>query len=58
MTATSAGSRSRSARPAARVEIMVRDSGPGVATTIATEVFEHGFTTKAPRTANGASGLP
>ncbi|AXB46501.1 sensor histidine kinase [Amycolatopsis albispora] len=30
-----------------RVEVVVRDSGPGVAPEIATEVFAHGFTTKA-----------
>ncbi|CAM3080003.1 sensor histidine kinase [Saccharomonospora xinjiangensis] len=29
------------------VEVMVRDSGPGVAPEIAAEVFAHGFTTKA-----------
>ncbi|EHR63776.1 sensor histidine kinase [Saccharomonospora cyanea] len=29
------------------VEVVVRDSGPGVAPEIATEVFAHGFTTKA-----------
>jgi signal transduction histidine kinase len=29
------------------VELRVRDSGPGVASTLADEVFRHGFTTKA-----------
>ena len=39
------------------VEILVRDSGPGVATTIASEVFEHGFTTKAARGGERGIGL-
>ena len=39
------------------VEIVVRDSGPGVATTIASEVFEHGFTTKAARGGERGIGL-
>lgn len=39
------------------VEVVVRDSGPGVATTIATEVFEHGFTTKAARDGERGIGL-
>jgi sensor histidine kinase regulating citrate/malate metabolism len=39
------------------VEIVVRDSGPGVAATIATEVFEHGFTTKAARDGERGIGL-
>lgn len=29
------------------MELVVSDSGPGVDSTIASEVFEHGFTTKA-----------
>ncbi len=39
------------------VEIVVRDSGPGVAATIASEVFEHGFTTKAARDGERGIGL-
>ena len=39
------------------VEIGVSDSGPGVATTIASEVFEHGFTTKAARDGERGIGL-
>ena len=39
------------------VEISVRDSGPGVSATIATEVFEHGFTTKAARGGERGIGL-
>ena len=39
------------------VEIVVRDSGPGVASTIASEVFEHGFTTKAARDGERGIGL-
>ncbi len=39
------------------VEIVVSDSGPGVATTIATEVFERGFTTKAARDGERGIGL-
>jgi two-component system CitB family sensor kinase len=39
------------------VEIVVRDSGPGVASTIAGEVFEHGFTTKAARDGDRGIGL-
>jgi two-component system CitB family sensor kinase len=39
------------------VEVVVRDSGPGVASTIATEVFEHGFTTKAARDGERGIGL-
>jgi signal transduction histidine kinase len=39
------------------VEIVVRDSGPGVSTTIASEVFEHGFTTKAARDGERGIGL-
>jgi two-component system CitB family sensor kinase len=39
------------------VELMVRDSGPGVDSTIATEVFEHGFTTKAARDGERGIGL-
>ena len=39
------------------VEVVVRDSGPGVATTIASEVFEHGFTTKAARDGERGIGL-
>ncbi|WP_320777423.1 ATP-binding protein [Streptomyces sp. CRN 30] len=37
------------------VEIVVRDSGPGVAPEVAREVFTHGFTTKA--AANGGRGI-
>ena len=39
------------------VEVVVSDSGPGVAATIATEVFEHGFTTKAARDGERGIGL-
>jgi two-component system, CitB family, sensor kinase len=39
------------------VEITVSDSGPGVDATIATEVFEHGFTTKAARDGERGIGL-
>jgi sensor histidine kinase regulating citrate/malate metabolism len=39
------------------VEVLVRDSGPGVASTIASEVFEHGFTTKAAREGERGIGL-
>ena len=34
-------------QPGSAVEIIVSDSGLGVDSTIATEVFEHGYTTKA-----------
>jgi sensor histidine kinase regulating citrate/malate metabolism len=40
---------------ASSVEIMVRDSGPGVAPELAQEVFAHGFTTKA--AAGGERGI-
>ncbi|WP_141858219.1 sensor histidine kinase [Kribbella jejuensis] len=40
---------------AASVEIVVRDSGPGVAPELAQEVFAHGFTTKA--AAEGERGI-
>lgn len=43
--------------PGTVVEIAVRDSGPGVDTTIATEVFEHGFTTKAAKDGERGIGL-
>jgi two-component system CitB family sensor kinase len=39
------------------VEIVVSDSGPGVDSGIATEVFEHGFTTKAARDGERGIGL-
>ena len=39
------------------VEVSVADSGPGVDATIATEVFEHGFTTKAARDGERGIGL-
>ncbi|MCW2811406.1 MAG: hypothetical protein JWP61_1864 [Friedmanniella sp.] len=39
------------------VELSVSDSGPGVDSTIATEVFEHGFTTKAARDGERGIGL-
>jgi sensor histidine kinase regulating citrate/malate metabolism len=39
------------------VELTVSDSGPGVDATIATEVFEHGFTTKAAQDGERGSGL-
>ena len=40
---------------ASSVEIVVRDSGPGVTPELAQEVFAHGFTTKA--TAEGERGI-
>ncbi|SEC99028.1 sensor histidine kinase [Streptomyces melanosporofaciens] len=39
------------------VEIVVRDSGPGVAPGLAQEVFAHGFTTKAAREGERGIGL-
>ncbi|MBO4206818.1 sensor histidine kinase [Micromonospora echinofusca] len=42
---------------AASVEIVVRDSGPGVAPQLAQEVFAHGFTTKAARGGERGIGL-
>jgi two-component system CitB family sensor kinase len=39
------------------VELVVRDSGPGVDSTIAPEVFEHGFTTKAAQDGERGIGL-
>jgi sensor histidine kinase regulating citrate/malate metabolism len=39
------------------VELLVRDSGPGVDSTIAPEVFEHGFTTKAAQDGERGIGL-
>ncbi len=39
------------------VEISVSDSGPGVDSSIATEVFEHGFTTKAAQDGERGIGL-
>jgi two-component system, CitB family, sensor kinase len=39
------------------VEIVVRDSGPGVAPDLAQEVFSHGFTTKAARGGERGIGL-
>jgi two-component system, CitB family, sensor kinase len=44
-------------QPGGTVEITVSDSGPGVDATIATEVFEHGFTTKAARDGQRGIGL-
>ncbi|MEV0721482.1 ATP-binding protein [Micromonospora purpureochromogenes] len=44
-------------RDAASVEIVVRDSGPGVAPQLAQEVFTHGFTTKAARGGERGIGL-
>ncbi|MER8161689.1 ATP-binding protein [Streptomyces sp. NPDC094472] len=41
----------------ASVEIVVRDSGPGVAPGLAQEVFTHGFTTKAAREGERGIGL-
>ncbi len=41
----------------ASVEIVVRDSGPGVAPDLAQEVFAHGFTTKAAREGERGIGL-
>ncbi|MGY3200392.1 ATP-binding protein [Streptomyces sp. TE5632] len=42
---------------AASVEIVVRDSGPGVAPGLAREVFSHGFTTKAAQEGERGIGL-
>ena len=39
------------------VELIVSDNGPGVDATIATEVFEHGFTTKAAQDGERGIGL-
>ncbi|MEV4121609.1 ATP-binding protein [Micromonospora sp. NPDC049645] len=44
-------------RDASSVEIVVRDSGPGVAPQLAHEVFTHGFTTKAARGGERGIGL-
>ncbi|MFC8850101.1 MULTISPECIES: ATP-binding protein [unclassified Micromonospora] len=44
-------------RDAASVEIVVRDSGPGIAPELAREVFTHGFTTKAAREGERGIGL-
>jgi two-component system CitB family sensor kinase len=44
-------------QPGSIVEIAVRDSGPGVDSTVATEVFEHGFTTKAAQDGERGIGL-
>ncbi|MGY6026859.1 ATP-binding protein [Streptomyces spinosirectus] len=42
---------------AASVEIVIRDSGPGVAPELAHEVFVHGFTTKAAKEGGRGIGL-
>lgn len=42
---------------ASSVEIVVRDSGPGVAPELAQEVFQHGFTTKAAQEGERGIGL-
>ncbi|MEU0074958.1 ATP-binding protein [Streptomyces sp. NPDC006332] len=42
---------------ASSVEIVVRDSGPGVAPQLAREVFSHGFTTKAAQEGERGIGL-
>jgi sensor histidine kinase regulating citrate/malate metabolism len=42
---------------AASVEIVVRDSGPGIAPELAHEVFVHGFTTKAAEEGERGIGL-
>jgi C4-dicarboxylate-specific signal transduction histidine kinase len=42
---------------ASSVEIVVRDSGPGVAPELAQEVFSHGFTTKAAQGGDRGIGL-
>lgn len=42
---------------ASSVEIVVRDSGPGVAPEVAREVFTHGFTTKAAEVGERGIGL-
>jgi sensor histidine kinase regulating citrate/malate metabolism len=44
-------------RDASCVEIVVRDSGPGVTPDLAREVFTHGFTTKAARDGERGIGL-
>jgi two-component system, CitB family, sensor kinase len=42
---------------ASTVEIVLRDSGPGVAPELAQEVFSHGFTTKAAKEGERGIGL-
>ena len=42
---------------ASTVEVVVRDSGPGVGPELAREVFEHGFTTKAAESGEHGIGL-
>jgi sensor histidine kinase regulating citrate/malate metabolism len=42
---------------ASSVEVVVRDSGPGVGPDLAREVFEHGFTTKAAESGEHGIGL-
>ncbi len=42
---------------ASSVEVVVRDSGPGVGPELAREVFEHGFTTKAAESGEHGIGL-
>jgi C4-dicarboxylate-specific signal transduction histidine kinase len=39
------------------VEVVVSDSGPGVAPELVTEVFTHGFTTKAAQAGERGIGL-
>ena len=39
------------------VELVVTDSGPGIAAKLATEVFEHGYTTKAAQGGERGIGL-
>jgi sensor histidine kinase regulating citrate/malate metabolism len=43
--------------PTSTVEVVVADSGPGVAPELATEVFTHGFTTKAAEAGERGIGL-
>jgi len=43
--------------PRSTVEVMVSDSGPGVAPELVTEVFTHGFTTKAAEAGERGIGL-
>ena len=51
------GSRWACARTPTTVEVVVQDSGPGIAPELAQEVFTHGFTTKAAQSGERGIGL-